>query len=206
MNKLRDFRPMPLKDVDKYKEELSQLHRKVPYVRHLGSRTEAVCLHQLAAGFFDNCDGHILEFGTFMGWSTVALATGMQNRNDDKMLFTVDPYTWHSEALPIAFASFKKLGLQKKICQVLWNDLDFVRSLWVLPARMIFVDGDHGHRTVKETLDLCFPLVQRGGWLVLHDYNKRSEVAPAAHEWLDNTNWDISVFLIDSLLCLRKNG
>ena len=209
MDRLRDFDNFPFQDFDRYNERLRQIRHKVPYVVHLGTGFEAVALYELAAGFHDDIEGYVLEFGTFAGWSTTVMAIALQRYYTNyNVVYTVDPYSWYPEALPVARGCFYKLGLEKNICQVLWRDLDFVKRLWRLPTRLIYIDAGHGYEHVKESLDLCFSILLDGGWIAFHDYNTKAvkSVVRALHEFIDSSGYNLSVFRVDSLVCFQKCG
>ena len=209
MNNLRDFDNFPFRDHDRYYERLKQIHRKVPYVVHLGTPSEAVVLYELAAGFHDDVEGYVLEFGTFAGWSTAVIAMALQRYYTNyNVVYAIDPYSWHRETLPIARGGFYKLGLEENICQVLWRDLDFVKQLWRLPTRLIYIDANHSYENVKASLDLCFPILSDGGWVAVHDYNTKSvtSVVRAVNECIDSDDYNLSVFRVESLVCLQKHG
>lgn len=117
-----------------------------------------------------------LEIGCFIGKSTVAIAA-----NAEKVL-TIDPFDCHHSDinkdgnLDRSKSGFDNLptylnniagydnvryivGLSQDILPTLKETFDY-----------IFIDGDHSYEGVKSDLDLCWPLLEVGGVLVLHDY------------------------------------
>jgi len=118
-----------------------------------------------------------LEIGAFYGKSTVAIAMNA------KRVLSIDPFDCHhSEAtkegnlirrpdkfnnLPIYLENIKGydniryiVGLSKDIVPTLTETFDY-----------IYIDGDHSYEGVKLDLELCWPLLEKGGILVLHDYD-----------------------------------
>lgn len=60
-------------------------------------------------------------------------------------------------------------------------------------ADFVYIDGDHSYEGVKQDLELSFPKVRRGGFMVLDDYNVagwwKDGINRAAHEFLgDNAS------------------
>ena len=201
----RDFSPFPFVNHDEHREKLAHKHGLVPYVAHLGTPSEAVALYELAAGFHDDTDGYILELGTFAGWSAACMALGLQeSQTNFDVLYTVDSYIWKPAALAVARANFTGLELDNNICQVIWNDLSFVKSLWRLPTRLVYVDSEHTYDHAKQTVDLCFPIIENGGWIVIHDYNQANieSVVEVVNDFVDYNS--VSVFRVESLICIQK--
>lgn len=203
---LRTFQDFPFRDLLESRNKFLEIVRKVPFMVHLGGDNEAAALYELAAGFHDDIKGYILEFGTYAGASASCMAVAVDlYQSSCKMIYTIDPYDWHSETMPIARAAFARLGIARYICQVIHYDLDFVRTLWRLPTRLIYVDAVHKYDHVIETLDLCYPILMEGGWLAIHDYGEHClDVVNAVNMFIDTHN--IEAYQIDGLVCIRKQG
>ena len=202
---VRQFQEFVFQDLDKSRDEFLEIKRKIPYLVHLGVDKEAAALYELAAGFHDNLEGYVLEFGTFAGASAACMAAAVRRfQQDYDVIYAIDPYNWHPETLPIARSVFTRLGIEKHICQIIHYDLDFVRQVWRSPTRLIYVDADHHFDHVIETLDLCYPLLLPGGWIALHDYGEHTlkHVVAAVNTFVDNH--DVEVYQVDSIVCIRK--
>lgn len=119
-----------------------------------------------------------LEIGCFIGKSTVAIAANAER------VTTIDPFDCHHSDinkdgnldrskegfnnLPAYLDNIKGydniryfVGLSQEFLPLFLNNETF---------DYIFIDGDHSYEGVLSDLKLCWPLLEEGGVLVLHDY------------------------------------
>lgn len=117
-----------------------------------------------------------LEIGAFIGKSSIAIAANA------KKLLTIDPFDCHHSVvnedgnLDRSKSGYNNLpaylnniagydniryivGLSQDILPTLEETFDY-----------IYIDGDHSYEGVKSDLNLCWPLLETRGILVLHDY------------------------------------
>lgn len=91
---------------------------------------------------------------------------------------------WNFEKIEAEF--WKNVGEQKESCCMLRQTSEaaakgiknFGMPLWPdrIPAEhadVVFIDALHDYASVKQDIDLWWPLVREGGYLVIHDYNHK---------------------------------
>ena len=109
----------------------------------------------------------ILELGTFTGYSALCLAEGLP---EDGELITIE----HNDELePVIRRNLALSPLGNKIHLIIGDAKEVLNSLNIKHStfNLIFVDADK--REYSEYLDLIYPLVVPGGWILA-----------------DNTLWD----------------
>jgi predicted O-methyltransferase YrrM len=110
----------------------------------------------------------VFEFGTFMGGSTLVLAT---NSSEDASLTTID-----IGPLPIYKTKYTPGSLyhgtrfQSRIKQLIGDSLEFDPAPYRSSMDLVFVDGNHTDRYAKNDTRLALELVRPGGTVVWHDY------------------------------------
>ena len=132
-----------------------------------------------------------------------------------KPVFTIDHYIpfdddaskqYVADSYAIAREIFHKLNLTEYICQIIYNDLAFLR-FWTLPTRLIYLDSAHHYGHTKEAIYMLMDKLMLDGWLVLHDYVETRGVLPALNEFLDEqTQYDIDIYAAagsDRLVCIH---
>jgi precorrin-6B methylase 2 len=117
-----------------------------------------------------------LEIGAFIGKSTVAIAMNAEN------VLTIDPFDCHHSDINKDGNLERGKGVFNNLPAYLDNikGYDNIQyfigtSQVVLPTLRqtfdyIFIDGDHSFEGVLFDLINCWPLLEEGGVLVLHDY------------------------------------
>lgn len=126
--------------------------------------------------------GEIVEIGTCAGHSLVALAYG-QKLKSGKKVTTIDIKKHSSLEQHIDKAQIKdwvniKLG----------NSKDIAKN-WKKPIELLWIDGDHRYRGVKEDIVNWEKFVIKDGLIVLHDYRNGTGVWQAVHETLLAKPW-----------------
>jgi len=137
--------------------------------------------------------GIILEIGSNMGCSTISLASGSRDGHKVKMV-SIDPHNGGT-ATPTEFPTDEKdfrpqkpnyikqgLNLDKfKLNLINFNVFDCVTIIcdyselafdkWEKePIELLFIDADHRYYFVKKDVELYFPYVIRGGYVIFDDY------------------------------------
>jgi len=115
----------------------------------------------------------ILELGTFTGYSALCLAEGLQpggelitlEHNDE----LEDTIRHHFAASPFSQQIILKIGDCKQIIPTLQGEFD-----------LVFMDADK--REYCTYLDLVFPLVRKGGWIVADNTLWDGHVVDAAYD------------------------
>ena len=185
---------------------------------HLGTPEEARVLHELAGGLHDDIDGYVIELGTYAGATAAIMAHAVEYYSRQLPIIAIDRYHWNPTVLSFAQDMFQRIGQANNIVQIVFDDLRAFKLFCNLPIRLLFIDSNHVYDHVMNTLEICVPSVQSGGWIVLHDYDWRSkksrkdrpgqeytDVVYAFQDFLStDDNQFESIFLADSLLCLKK--
>ena len=100
---------------------------------------------------------HILEIGTYTGYSAICLASGLK---ENGRLHTIDI---NEELETITKKYFHMAGLSDKIIQHFGNALNIIPTLNE-PFDMVFIDADKSNYLAY--YDLVFPMVRPGGLII----------------------------------------
>jgi predicted O-methyltransferase YrrM len=119
----------------------------------------------------------VVEFGTFMGGSTLAMAA---NIDDDASIITVDidPASRknHRHGIGVGLLEFdvgclfRNTRFASKIEQRFSNTLKFNPAGLIGKADLVFVDADHTYDFVKRDTEMALQLLKPGGAILWHDY------------------------------------
>lgn len=118
----------------------------------------------------------VLEVGTHIGASTLYIARALKNSGDGSVT-TVDiadvnagDGAWRKVGLPMPPRDFAdKLGCRGLINFVTQTSLDFINKT-DKKYDFIFLDGDHGARTVYREVAAALRILNPGGAILLHDF------------------------------------
>ena len=118
-------------------------------------------------------DGSIVEIGTLFGHTTNLIAS---LKPLEKKIITVDNYSWNpfslSKETHILFTK-RTLKYVTKYCNtyIYQGDAkDFYISNKNLNVSMVFIDGDHSYKSVKE--DINWAISVKSNIISGHDYNQ----------------------------------
>jgi predicted O-methyltransferase YrrM len=119
----------------------------------------------------------VVEFGTFRGGSTLAIASNMPQEGR-VVTVDIDPSTrsTHEHGLGTGLSDFdvgclfKSTRYERMIEQRFCNTLSFDTSDLSGKADLVFIDADHTYEFVKRDTAKAMTLVKPGGWLLWHDY------------------------------------
>lgn len=135
---------------------------------------EALLLYHLAK----NCKGQgvIVEIGSWEGKSTVCLGLGSL-KNSGSKIYAIDPHTGSSEhqkdmGKVNTFTNFKRNIQRAKVSKIViplvmtsHKALGKVNK----PVDLLFIDGAHDYKSVKQDFNDWFPKVVDGGVIAFHD-------------------------------------
>lgn len=118
----------------------------------------------------------VLEVGTHIGASTLYIARALKN-NGEGAVTTVDILDvnaadgpWRMLGLPMPPRDFaEKLGCRAPINFVAQKSIDFMMHT-DRKFDFIFLDGDHGARTVYREVAAALRVLSPGGIILLHDF------------------------------------
>jgi caffeoyl-CoA O-methyltransferase len=100
---------------------------------------------------------HILEIGTYTGYSGICLAQGLQ---ENGKLHTIDI---NEELESMVRSFFKEAGLDNKINYYIGNALDIIPSIQET-FDLVFIDADK--KNYSNYYDLVFDRVRTGGYII----------------------------------------
>jgi caffeoyl-CoA O-methyltransferase len=100
---------------------------------------------------------HVLEIGTFTGYSGISIAEGLPEK---ATLHTIDI---NDELLPMVKKYIKEAGMEKKIKTYTGNALEIIPTL-NYTFDMVFIDADK--RNYSGYYDLVFDKIRVGGYII----------------------------------------
>ncbi len=121
-------------------------------------------------------NGIIVEIGSYKGKSTVFLGSGIKNTNGTK-LFSIDPHVGSIEkpqeykkidTFGEFWGNIKLFKLEKKIIPIKKTSLQAIK-IFSEKIDLLFIDGSHIFKDVKNDLSHWVPKVKKGGWVIIHD-------------------------------------
>ena len=158
-----DFIP---KDINSYCEKytqkedevLYQLHRET-YQKILRPRMLSGHLQGQILTFFSKMiqPKHILEIGTYTGYSAICLARGLK---EGGKLHTIDV---NEELEDFSNSYFEKAGLKNDIVMHIGKAIDVVPKL-VVEWDLVFIDADK--ENYINYYNMVLPLVKKGGFII----------------------------------------
>lgn len=142
-------------------EELPILRkiRRETYIRYLNPRMVCGRVQGLLLAFLSKMiqPGHILEIGTYTGYSAICLAQGLRSGGQ---LYTIEV---DEEIAEVARQYIEESGFSQAIRLVTGNALEVVPKLNIT-FDLIYIDGEK--REYPQYLETCLPLLNTGGYLI----------------------------------------
>lgn len=124
------------------------------------------------------CPSLVVEFGTFMGGSTLAMASNLPT---ESRIVTVDlepeQRPEHEHGMGVGLLEFEVGCLfrgtryESMIEQRFANTIEFSDEDLVGKADLVFVDADHTYEFAKRDTETALRLVKPGGAILWHDYS-----------------------------------
>lgn len=127
-------------------------------------------LSQLARGKL------VLEFGAFLGKSTIALAS-TATRVHSVDWHKGDAHAGYSNTLPGFLANLSRYGVRDKVVIHVGRNQEVAPIFQRGVFDLFFLDSFHERKAVEEDIILGRPLVKPGGYIAFHDYGARIELA-----------------------------
>jgi predicted O-methyltransferase YrrM len=121
-------------------------------------------------------NGDIVEIGSWKGLSTTFIAKGSKAGKNVKV-YAIDPHTGspeHKEKYPNidTYEEFKTnlhdLDVDDIVIPIKATSAE-VAADWNKPIELIFIDGAHEYKQVKQDFDVWYPYLIEGGMIALHD-------------------------------------
>lgn len=132
--------------------------------------------------FASQSTGPIVEIGSWMGRSTIALAQGA--KISGQKVCAVDTFhggedtpelnKYFNEENPDNIlqkfqANIRHSGLEDYVVVMRGMSMQIVKQ-WTDPIGMIFIDGDHSEKAVRQDIENWLPFLQVGGIAAFHDF------------------------------------
>ena len=216
---LRAFEPFPFKNFESSREVVRKIREVIMCSGGINITTdeEQTMLYEISSGLHGDVNtGIFVEFGSYCGSSATIIGAGLKEARSNLPLITIDVYA-HDDVPGSKFITnnrfyigryiFRDLGLSNYVCQVAFDDVRFFETfLMGFPVQFVFLDSDHGYEGVLRQLNLIMPKVVRGGWCVIHDYREKYQdrVVKAINEFIDTTDFEMSVFQMSGTVCIQK--
>ena len=124
----------------------------------------------------------VVEFGTFMGGSTLAMAANIAS---DSRIVTIDleptARKTHVHGMGVGLSEFevgclfKGTPYESKIQQRFANSVEFTDQDLIGQADLVFVDADHTYEFAKRDTQTALQLLKPNGTILWHDYTWEPE-------------------------------
>ena len=112
--------------------------------------------------------GNVLEIGAFKGRSTWYLVQGLKDAGSKHKVISIDPHL-DPRQRDAYFTTVELHGLVDWVDARVGFSHEVSQSFGEEPVGMIWIDGDHSYRAVKEDFDDWFPRLAYDGWYAMHD-------------------------------------
>lgn len=184
---------------------------------------EAELLHEFAFGA--SARGRIVEIGSFLGRSTICLASALElaPRTMHETLIAIDPHVHPPSCHPdfasapgrsleqdaknpraVFEANLERAGLRNRVEVVQDYSIGGVRTVNDTVS-LAFIDGDHAYETARHDLCAMGDRIRNDGWLLAHDYTDWEGVTRAVDELVGSGDWRIDR-IVGSIAVLRRAG
>jgi MMP 1-O-methyltransferase len=167
---------------------------------------EVDCLYHL--GQIDQCDGVIVEIGSWQGKSTIALAFGAVKAHREE-IYAIDPHTvqpeeGYLEDTRSAFmANIREAGVDGQVIPMIMTSKEAARD-WSQPIRLLWIDGDHRYESVKQDFVLWEPFVVNGGVIAMHDTIRKKGPKKVLWEHIFRSRRFQEIAIVDNITAARK--
>lgn len=151
-----------------------------------------------------------LELGTFCGHTAIAMVLAGAKR-----VFSVDNHTGdrslgETRSLKPFLTYINRYNAWDRIVVLVGQTESIVPELDFMRFDLIFVDADHDYDSVKQDIEMTYPLLNPKGLMVFHDYDPDHEFTPdsfgvvsAVDELIKDKNMKVED-RVSSLLVVRK--
>jgi predicted O-methyltransferase YrrM len=120
-------------------------------------------------------DGEIVEIGSYVGKSTIALAKGIASSGRSQVVWAIDPHegvislTQQQKATYQTFLkNIKKAGIDELVSPLVMTSQQASKR-WKKYIKLLFIDGLHDYQNVQSDIAYWSPYVVRGGVIAFHD-------------------------------------
>ncbi|MCK4307122.1 class I SAM-dependent methyltransferase [candidate division WOR-3 bacterium] len=158
---------------DNHLQETIRLANAVGDPKHAVTANEGIFLYNRAK---ECSKGVIVEIGSWKGRSAVWLGRGSQ-AGFKREVYAVDPHTGSPEhhrlygkiwTLPVFQKNIERAGLSNIVVSLVKTSEEASKD-WKEPIELLFIDGRHDYKYVKQDYDLWSRFLIPGGIVVFHD-------------------------------------
>lgn len=167
---------------------------------------EVDCLFKL--GQFSQCEGVIVEIGSWKGKSTAALALGAA-RAHNPTIYAIDPHKilpdegYFEDTESEFFANIKQVGVQNRVVSMIMTSEEAACG-WQEPIRLLWIDGDHRYESTQLDFSLWEPHLVEGGILAMHDTIRKKGPKRVLWEHVFRSGRFQEIAIIDNITAVRK--
>ena len=156
--------------------------------------------------------GAIIEIGSWKGKSTIWLAKGSKAVNGEKV-YAIDPHIGGPDYEKLGYkdihteGEFKEniriAGVESIVILLVETSMEVVRR-WDLPIGFLWIDGDHGYKSVRDDFFSWEPYVVEGGVIALHDTYSQEGVRRVVDEEILRIDKFQVLGQVDGILAVKK--
>lgn len=192
--------------------EIQELEELTATVDGFLFEREGPLLYELARA----CSGRgvIVEVGSWMGKSTIWLASGSR-AGAGSHVYAVDPHTGSPEChekygdqiwtLPAFERNIDRAGVSELVSPIVATSEDAAAD-FAHPVALLFIDAAHDVASVRRDLEVWTPKVVEGGIVALHDTGVGQEPLIVAAETLYAARGFSDVRFIDTISYARRTS
>jgi predicted O-methyltransferase YrrM len=112
--------------------------------------------------------GNVVEIGAYKGRSTWYLAQGLRDAHSPYKVISIDPHL-DPRQRDAYFETLHRHELMDWVDPRVGFAHQVAQSVAEEPVGLLWIDGDHSYRAVKEDFDDWFPRLCTDGWYAMHD-------------------------------------
>jgi hypothetical protein len=112
-------------------------------------------------------DQAIVEIGAFKGKSTICLARGARDGSRAEV-YSIDPHCGEDNDYVEYIRNLERAGVNDLVTPMVMPSAD-AAGRWRGSIGLLFIDGNHLYRFVRQDVQLWYPFLAAGGIIALHD-------------------------------------
>lgn len=136
-------------------------------------------------------EGAVVEIGSYLGRSTIALALGLKAGGREGKVFAIDPHEGEltvgdqarslgGDTFPLFLRNLRGANVSEAVQPIRSTSAEAART-WTEPVRLLYVDGLHHYEAVRRDIELFAPRLTPGGAAIFDDYDQDG-VRAAIHD------------------------
>lgn len=120
-------------------------------------------------------EGEIVEIGSYLGKSTIAIAKGIEASGEAQVVWAIDPHEGVISLSQQEQATYKQFlknihnaGIEQLVKPLVMTSQQASKR-WKKYIKFLFIDGLHDYKSVQSDIAYWSPFVVRGGVIAFHD-------------------------------------